>query len=319
MAYTIDTRHGARAALAAAGLAFLAACGGGGNGEEPIRELIAHGWLPPLETARAQNERALAILPEVDSEFISTTYSENSIPNSPRTTIRHTCTGTETGCARIQLLNGRETENPATHVPANGELVIDGTQTPFRSKNGVTLIRTHRNTVSPTPGDPTTGRETRLGAWMEHGHFQFHQASAERLSPSYFGDRTSFAYAYGDLTRSAPAASATWKGVMVGGQAFGGGVGSGGHALIGDAELVFDLETASLDARFSGIVNADDPDEAHSVTGFNFSNVPVNASGVFQQVDNDDRIQGGFYGPEHAETVGVFEKANVVGAFGARN
>ena len=29
-------------------------------------------------------------------------------------------------------------------------------------------------------------------------------------------------------------------------------------------------------------------------------------------------MQGGFYGPEHAETVGVFEKANVVGAFGAK-
>ena len=152
---------------------------------------------------------------------------------------------------------------------------------------------------------------------MEHSHFRFHQASAERLSP-YFGDRTSFAYAYGDLTRSVPAATATWKGVMVGGQAFGGGVGSGGHALIGDAELVFDLETASLDARFSGIVNADDPDEAHSVTGFSFSNVPVDASGTFRQGEDENRIQGGFHGPEHAETVGVFEKANVVGAFGAK-
>ncbi|MCY4240587.1 MAG: hypothetical protein OXD36_02460, partial [Rhodobacter sp.] len=60
-----------RTAIAAITAALsLAACGGG-NGEEPIRELITHGWLKPLESARAQNERALAILPEVDSEFIS--------------------------------------------------------------------------------------------------------------------------------------------------------------------------------------------------------------------------------------------------------
>ena len=318
MAISTGPRRGAKA-LAAAGLALAAACGGGGGGGEPIRVPVTHGWLPPLETVQEQDERALAALPEVDSEFISTTYSENSVPASPRTRIRHRCTGTEAGCVRVQVSNGRESETPATRVPADGKLVIGGTQTPFRSKNGVTLVRTIRNTVSPTPGGTTAGRGTRLGAWMEHGHFRFHQASAERLSPTYYGDRTSFAYAYGDLTGSAPAASATWKGVMVGGQAFGGGVGSGGHALIGDAELVFDLETASLAARFSGIVNADDPGEAHSVTGVVFPDVPVDPeSGTFRQGGDDDRIQGGFYGPDHSETVGVFEKAGIVGSFGAR-
>ena len=300
--------------VAIAAALSLAACGGG-NGEEPIRELITHGWLPPLETARAQNERALAILPEVDSEFISTTYSENSIPNSPRTIVRHNCAGTRAGCVGVYPPDG--SERRVTHVPADGELVVEGTQTPLRSKNGVTLIRTHRNTVSPAPGDTTTGSETQLGAWMEHSHFRFHQASAERLS-SYYGDRTSFAYAYGGLTRSAPAASATWKGVMVGGQAFGGGVGSGGHALIGDAELVFDFDTSRLTARFSGIVNADQRDEPHSVTGVVFSGVPVDGTGIFRQGGDDSRIQGGFYGPDHAETVGVFEKAGIVASFGAK-
>ena len=298
---------------------MLTACGGGGGGGGGVSVgELADGWLPPLETARAQNERALAVLPEVDSEFISSTYSENSVPDSPRTTIRHRCTGTETGCLAFHPTGGNEDGEPATRVPADGKLVVEGTQTRFRSRNGVTLVRTHRNTVSPAPGDTTTGRETRLGAWMEHSHFRFHQASAERLSPTYFGDRTSFAYAYGDLTRSVPAASATWKGVMVGGQAFGGGVGSGGHMLVGNAELVFDMESATLDARFSGIVNADRRDEPHSVTGVSFSGVPVDGTGIFRQGGDDSRIQGGFYGPDHAETVGVFEKAGIVASFGAK-
>ncbi|MCY4241056.1 MAG: hypothetical protein OXD36_04870 [Rhodobacter sp.] len=157
MAKPIYVRNGAKA-LAVTAAFSLAACEDGGPGG-----VITHGWLPPLETAQTQNERALAILPEVDSEFISTTYSENSIPNSPRTTIRHTCAGTRAGCLAFHPTGGSEGGDPATRVPAGGELVVEGTQTPLRSKNGVTLIRTHRNTVSPAPGDTTTGRETRLG------------------------------------------------------------------------------------------------------------------------------------------------------------
>ena len=312
----IDTGNGAKA-LAAAALALLAACGGGGGGGGVSVEGLAHGWLPPLETVADQDERALAILPEIDSEFISSSYFESSLPAVGRAITRHRCTGTRAGCVGVYPPD--ETERSVTRVPADGKLVIEGTRTPFRSKNGVTLVRTTRNTASPT-GDGTDGFEIRLGAWMDHSHFRFHQASGERLSPTYGyrGDRTSFGYAYGDLTRSVPAATATWKGVMVGGQAFGGGVGSGGHALIGDAELVFDFDTSRLTARFSGIVNADRRDEPHSVTGVVFSGVPVDGTGIFRQGGDDSRIQGGFYGPDHAETVGVFEKAGIVASFGAK-
>jgi len=104
-----------------------------------------------------------------------------------------------------------------------------------------------------------------------------------------------------------------------GGQTSGGGVGLDGHMLIGNAELVFDPESGTLDARFSGIVNADRPDEPHSVTGVSFSKVRVNASGTFRQGSDDNRIQGGFHGPDHAETASVFEKAGIVASFGARH
>ena len=30
------------------------------------------------------------------------------------------------------------------------------------------------------------------------------------------------------------------------------------------------------------------------------------------------RVQGGFYGPNHAEATGVFEQAGIAGAFGAK-
>ena len=34
--------------------------------------------------------------------------------------------------------------------------------------------------------------------------------------------------------------------------------------------------------------------------------------------ESGDRIQGAFYGPGHTETAGIFERSNIVGAFGAR-
>ena len=145
----IDTGNGAKA-LAAAALALLAACGGGGGGGGVSVEGLAHGWLPPLETVADQDERALAILPEIDSEFISSSYFESSLPAVGRAITRHRCTGTRAGCVGVYPPD--ETERSVTHVPADGKLVVNGTRTPFRSRNGVTLIRTHRNVVSPVEG-----------------------------------------------------------------------------------------------------------------------------------------------------------------------
>ena len=312
----IYVRSGAMA-LAAASLALLAACGGGGGGGVSVGEL-ADGWRPPLETVADQDERALAILPEVDSEFISSTYSEHS--DAGRRAVRHRCAGTRTGCAGSDLAEDPDAA-PVTRVPADGQLAVTGTRTPFLLRNGVTLVGTVSSGSRVSPEDRAVSFETRtthLGAWMDHSRFGSRQISAESFSPSYYGDRINYGYAYGDLTRSAPAASATWRGVMVGGQASGGGVGLDGHMLVGNAELVFDMESATLDARFSGIVNADRRDEPHSVTGVSFSGVPVDGTGIFRQGGDDSRIQGGFYGPDHAETVGVFEKAGIVASFGAK-
>jgi len=48
-------------------------------------------------------------------------------------------------------------------------------------------------------------------------------------------------------------------------------------------------------------------------------NLPIGpGTGIFRQGGDDNRIKGGFYGPDHAETVGVFEKAGIVASFGAK-
>ena len=48
-----------------------------------------------------------------------------------------------------------------------------------------------------------------------------------------------------------------------------------------------------------------------------FSNLAVGPDGTFARGQSGGRIQGGFYGPDHAEAAGIFEQQDIVGAFGA--
>ena len=90
-----------------------------------------------------------------------------------------------------------------------------------------------------------------------------------------------------------------------------------GDRLQGDATLTYSLGNQSLDAAFTNIQNIDRL-AAHSVTSVSFTGVPVDRRGEFQGGITGNQIQGGFYGPDHAEAAGVFEQSNIVGAFGAK-
>jgi len=77
------------------------------------------------------------------------------------------------------------------------------------------------------------------------------------------------------------------------------------------------MDAGALDAAFTGIVNVD-RNAAHTTTAVTFADIPVGPEGTFEAGEVGDRIQGGFYGPGHAETAGIFEQSNIVGAFGAK-
>ena len=72
-----------------------------------------------------------------------------------------------------------------------------------------------------------------------------------------------------------------------------------------------------LDAAFTNIRDLD-RGAAHSTAALRFDDVPVASDGTFEAGLTGNRIQGGFYGSGHAETAGVVEQADVVGAFGAK-
>ena len=128
--------------------------------------------------------------------------------------------------------------------------------------------------------------------------------------PSLF---TLFAYSFGNAAETTPTfGNATWTGAMVGNASSSKAI--GGDWVRGDATLTFDLNRSDLDVAFT---NIRDIDAGHRYQNITWRNIPVTA-GSFSSGFDENSIEGRFYGPNHEEVGGVFERNEIVGAFGAK-
>ena len=287
--------------LAAAAVLSLAACGGSGDSasEGPltsgeIRALT--GLSAPTETPEAAQERSLDIFARTDSLIMSTIHGETGNAEFP--TFRHTtqCSGTQ--CTVTEPLSGAVDTIELVNIPLR-----HGAATAIGSKHGITLM---------SESSTHTGADlASLGAWMEHSSFAIlneSQTCEEGTVDVWYG------IGVGDLTDRPLTGSATWLGIMVGTPIAGD---DRGDRLVGTAALNYDMVAGGLDAGFSGIKNID-RGTAHSVETVIFSDLAVEPDGTFARGQSGARIQGGFYGPGHAEAAGIFEQSDIVGAFGAK-
>ena len=288
--------------LAAAAVLSLAACGGGSNtGSQPtlglddIRELT--GLSAPAETAAAQEARQQDILARADSMILSTIHVEQAFPDETRTFPRLSeCSRGE--CVVLDPVTGETvTSSVDKLVSAPGDAEAIG------SAHGITLMSEAAHDMG---ADLTS-----LGAWMDHASFAL---SGARGAGEGFDFETLYTMVLGELTDRPLAGSATWLGIMVGTPAVGE---ERGDRLVGTAALNYDMTAGGLDAAFSGIRNID-RGTAHSTQTVLFSDLDVGPDGTFSRGQSGARIQGGFYGPDHAEAAGVFEQSDIVGAFGAK-
>ena len=287
--------------LALAAVLSLAACGGGDSVSEraptlgEIRELT--GLTAPVETAAAQQARQQANAARVDSVILSTMHVEAVLPGETRSfRLLSECSG-----PRCEL------HDPATGATDPFDLaaspIVRGDAEAIGSAHGITLL-------SETGRHMGVARIS-LGAWMEHGSFGLFddRAIGDEIESTY-----RYALALGDLTGSPPTGSATWLGIMVGTPIAGD---ERGDRLVGTAALNYDIAAGGLDAAFSGIRNID-RGRAHGVEAVIFSDLAIGAGGTFARGQSGARIQGGFYGPGHAEAAGIFEQSGIAGAFGAK-
>ena len=275
---------------------FLSACGGGGSNSirsdiNDIREFT--GLSTPTETGSDQSARAAAIVSRSDSLLISTLYGETGDPGVSEFRVPSDCSGTR--C--IFTLEGYRWSVSLSDLQF---VSVDDSQA-IGSKHDITL-------VSAAGSDFKA-----FGAWMEHSHFVTQSEMVTFDNGVVLTGRSGLAG--GDLTANMPrSGSATWRGVMVGMPATGRGR---EDRLQGDALLEYDMNAATLDATFSNIRNIDRL-VTHSTPNVRFNDVPVSSGGTFKAGLSGNRIQGGFYGPNHIESAGIFEQGNMVGAFGAK-
>ena len=283
---------------AAAGLLLLGACAGD---EEPptldpesVRDLT--GLSAPTETPAAQTARAPAIISRSDSLLISTMHGETDHPDIPTFRLRARCSGTR--CVMSEPTTGFTQTIRLTDLDfVAADAVAVGT------KRDITLVSGTRERAD--------GYVTAFGAWMELGSFTVQTERLREQGVTLYGR---YGLAGGDLTGRRPTGDATWLGLMVGTPATGT---RRGDRLQGDAALNYDLSSNSIDVSFSSIKNID-RGRAHSTRTVMFLDVLVGRRGTFEAGLAGNRIQGGFYGPGHVEAAGIFEQANIVGAFGAK-
>lgn len=155
-----------------------------------------------------------------------------------------------------------------------------------------------------------------LGGWLDHSAFGATVNSiVSGVSDGVDLRGTGFAaaYALGDATGTTPAfGNATWTGTMVGGDTS--LTAYRGNRIMGDATLTFDLSRSDIDVSFTNIRDIDAGRPHGHIT---WQSIPV-TSGSFSAGFIGNSIDGQFYGPNHEEVGGVFERNQIAGAFGAK-
>ena len=177
-------------------------------------------------------------------------------------------------------------------------------------RNGVRIARGQGDSI--TFG--LSVNATSFGAWLDHSAFTFALETVKSGSIgniNFSGLQTGYGASVGNDAGSRPAGSATWTGVMVGGTDINGPP----QSLRGDATITYDSSRNDLDILFHDIYNIDTNQKFQNLQ---WSTVFADSTGLFYQGTVDHKIQGRFYGPNHAEIGGVFTHPVAIGAFGAK-
>ena len=292
-----------RIALALAALA-LAACGGGGGGSgdgmtsihmapelptekpfEDVAPIISASGGTPLDLPSAQISRELQSLVDNADTLLTTRAYLAGYGYADRT-----CQGVQCTVA------GQTIDLRSVDI---GDASLDAVMT----KHNVSIMQG----ASAEEFAQGATNSYVYGGWMEHNAF-FLVADVYSEERETTGGAL-FAATFGKSTGSVPVrGSATWEGVMVGVDI------SREEGHQGDAIFTVDFGGANIDAAFTNVHEIETGAGRPSIY---FDDVPMLLDG-FTSGYVGNGIEGRFYGPDHAEIGGTFERNRVLGAFGAK-
>jgi len=162
-----------------------------------------------------------------------------------------------------------------------------------------------------------------IEGWMQYSKFAIQINSITdgfiqvgQYYRDFTGQRYAVGSSIGQLSGTNPVeGNATWEGVMVGGRIS--DTPEIGDPLRGDATLTFDFANADLDVAFTNIRTLSIAREPATYPDMTWENLAVR-DGRFGGGFDEPTIEGRFYGPNHEEVGGIFQRNRIVGAFGAQ-
>ena len=303
---------------------MLSACGGGGSSSTttvtgdgsaslshidwPVsvtRAITAAQGSAPTRTADQAMQEMQGILENADiiaySDALVFTGPTGTPTRVPLTCSGFTCRGSVLGIPfQTQISQGPN----LGHDRAQAQ--------PIMVHNGIHIAQVRAS--DDAEGDFSASETVYYGGWMEHSLF----AAGVLASPKFNGYEYTIGsgVSLGDASGSNPVArdghTATWTGAVVGGDY---SVAYREHVIHGTAEVEVDFTSAALDVRFSDLTDLDTP--TRSIADMEWSNVSIRG-GSFSQGSGANLLKGQFYGPNHEEVGGVFDRNEIAGAFGGR-
>ena len=296
-------------------VSVLAACGGGGGGgggggaSAPALSAIA--WPVNAATAR-QAVTGSQVLPVTHDQAVqkfqgiqknSNTLLAGDILLSglPLSRYSPTCSGTT--CT--YTIGGQDIPVSISDAQDHDAFEIQ----PVMIHNGVSIAQLRARDDQGTDDQSET---LAYGGWLEYSVFVTEVTSLPSIANSSM--TLIGAYNYGNSPGTNPAAltgrTATWKGAVVGAD-----LGTPQIDVIhGVATVDVDFSSTSVDVTFSSLVDLNNT--SRSIADMAWVDLSL-SGGAFSDGSGTNQIKGRFFGPNHEEVSGVFERNQILGAFGA--
>lgn len=284
-------------------LFLLTACGGGnGGGGNPMNEMPSdddESRMTPTDVQEQVNQVSATANTLLMTDLVATSRSAVHANTRGITTCRGTGCESEPAYGEpYWFLN----ELAALFTDANLRV-----EAPLYGVNtGVLTGRT--SVVDRDDGVNYTTDYTVYGGWLDHTFFgvQRTRYQGEGFYGSVDGVEDLIAFSGGAASGSNPmTGSAEWNGLVVAVDAT-----APTQPVNGQAALTYDFESNTLDALFSNLRGA------RTYGDLSWTDLAV-TNGRFSQGSGANSIDGTFYGAGHEEVGGVFERSQLIGAFGA--
>ena len=309
-------------------LPMLAACGGGGGGgggggagagssADSVASLSNIGW--PVSPAEARQKITGSTVPtqsaaqsiqEINSIFnnannVVVSDMFGSIDDGSLLRIPVSCSGLNCSITFLgeTISFQLEWEENSGHDVAELQ--------PVMVHNNVSIGQVRSRSDQGTEDQAET---LAYGGWMEYSVFAVEVASFPTVANPELV--LSIPYSAGNSTGTNPSVvsgmTGTWTGAVVGMDY---SVGANrGNIIHGEAIIEVDFAETNVDVGFSSLVDLNNPNR--SIANMDWSDIPV-SNGQFADGSGSNQVKGRFYGPNHEEVGGIFDRNQISGAFGA--